>query len=141
MNTGKYKLKPKEVREFREALLKKQEWLCALCGKIVQLSEATLDHCHDTGHVRAVLHRNCNSIEGRIRHWANRSGIDPVQFLEAVLDHWGKQYDHLPLHPKHKNAIEKEIVRLKRRRKRLKTHKAKLRYTKKIKELEALNVR
>jgi len=134
----KVKLKSKEVKAYRLKLLKKQGYICPLCGLKIEISEATLDHCHDTGHIRAVLHRNCNQVEGRIRSWVNRAGkeIDPVLFLEAVLAHWTEKYDHFPLHPNHRTAAQKEILKLKRRRKKLRTHKAKKRYDKEIRYLQ-----
>ena len=67
--------------------------------------------------------------------------INPVEFLEALIDHWEGSYDHLPLHPKHRTEIEKQITVLKRKRKKLKTSRAKKRYTKKIHNLEKQNVR
>ena len=92
-------------------------------------------NCHESGRVRAVLHRNCNQIEGRIRHWALRAHADPIEFLEAIAAHWAKEYDHLPLHPSHRSEDEKEILRLKRRRRKLKTQRGKDRLTQQIKAL------
>ena len=103
---------------------------------MVHLGEDTLDHCHDTGHVRAVLHRWCNQWEGRINAWASKSGMDRIACLEALIDYWTGKYDHLPLHPNHKTETEKEILRLKRRKRKLKTQKARLRYDRRIKELQ-----
>jgi len=135
---GKRKLKPKEVKAYRLKLLKKQGYFCPLCGFKIEISQATLDHCHESGHVRAVLHRNCNQIEGRIKSWVRRAGkhIEPVAFLEAILAHWTEEYNHLPLHPNHRTANQKEILVLKRKKRKLKTRKAKKRYDKKIRYLE-----
>ncbi len=135
---GKWKLKPREVKGFRNKLLKQQGGICPLCGFKIQPGQETLDHCHESGRVRAVLHRNCNQVEGRIKSWCRRAGkhIDALQFLEAIAQHWAGQYDHLPLHPNHRTTIQKEIQKLKRRKQKLKTGKARKRYDKKIKYLQ-----
>lgn len=51
-----------------------QDGNCALCGKFVDLTierEGVVDHDHDTGEIRGVLHRSCNSGEGKV---ANAAG-------------------------------------------------------------------
>ena len=51
-----------------------QGGLCGLCLKPVDLTierEGVVDHDHDTGEIRAVLHRSCNSGEGKV---ANAAG-------------------------------------------------------------------
>lgn len=131
------RLKPKEVRAYRQKLLIKQGGLCGLCAKKVPKGQDTLDHCHTSGRVRSVLHRNCNSIEGRIKHWVNRSGCDPISFLQAIVDHWQGDYEHLPYHPNHLSDSEKEIRKLKRRMHKLKTERGKQRYADRIAKLKA----
>ena len=135
---GKPQLRPKDVKPYRLQLLKKQKGICPLCGFKIEIHQATLDHCHESGHIRAVLHRNCNQVEGRIRSWVNRAGkhIEPIAFLEAILAHWTAEYDLRPLHPNHRTATQKEIIVLKRKRKKLKSRAAKKRYDKKIKYLQ-----
>ena len=98
MNSQKRKLKPKEVRAFRKKLLKEQSGKCLLCGGIVPSGQDQLDHDHETGLVRGVLHARCNSNEGRVMYWAKMSGMNPIDFLEAVIGHCTRQYDHMPLH-------------------------------------------
>jgi exonuclease VII large subunit len=130
------RLRPKEVAEYRKKLLEKQGGLCVLCGLEIKPGEDTLDHCHDSGHVRAVLHRNCNQVEGRIRAWARRAYCEPLQFLQSLVDFWDRDYSHFALHPNHRTEKEKEIRRLKNRMKYLKTERAKQRYKDRIKELK-----
>lgn len=46
-----------------------QDGNCALCGKFVDLTierEGVVDHNHETGEIRGVLHRSCNSGEGKV---------------------------------------------------------------------------
>lgn len=61
-------------------ILRKQGGLCPICGEKIEVktqgrgSDYALDHCHATGEVRGVLHRACNSAEGKIRHAVSRWG-------------------------------------------------------------------
>ena len=45
------------------ALVEKQNGLCAICHQPLGDDEA-VDHCHETGVVRGVLHRKCNAALG-----------------------------------------------------------------------------
>ena len=96
-------LKQKDIKEYREAQLLAQDSMCPLCGLTIQPEEAVLDHCHTEGHVRMVLHRSCNSAEGRILHWAGRmsKGDCHVTFVENLLDYWRMEHSVNPKHPKH----------------------------------------
>lgn len=96
-------LKHREIKEHRAKQLKRQRGICPLCNTPILEGEDTLDHCHDSGHVRAVLHRSCNSAEGKIKQWAGpRSrGDDPQDFLRRTLRYWNKDYSQNPLHPTH----------------------------------------
>lgn len=93
----------REIREYRERLLRKQRYICPLCRERIELHEATLDHCHVTGNVRAVLHRSCNAAEGKILHWAGvRSrGDDPLLFIKNLLAYWKRDFTESPMHPTH----------------------------------------
>jgi hypothetical protein len=52
--------------EQHEAILQSQHGMCALC----QLRRATeVDHCHETGAVRSMLCRSCNSGLGMFMEW------------------------------------------------------------------------
>lgn len=88
-----------------------------------------LDHDHGTGHIRAVLCRNCNGIEGKIYNLANRAKRDatPLWWLEKLCEYW-KHYIENPTgvyHPVHKTADEKRLLKNKRARlKRAKLKKA-----------------
>lgn len=72
-----------------------------------------LDHDHRHGHVRAVLCRNCNGIEGKIYNLANRGKRKntPEYFLHRLLDYWNKHSTPSGvLHPSHKTPDEKRIA-------------------------------
>ncbi len=97
------KLTHREIKEYRERLIRKQRGRCPLCGEPLLPEEAALDHCHKTGHVRRALHRSCNAAEGKILHWAGiRSrGDDPEKFLKNLLKYWKQDYTNNPIHPTH----------------------------------------
>ena len=93
----------KEIKDYRLAQLKRQRHKCPLCGERIEEAEATLDHCHVTGHVRKVLHRSCNAAEGKILHWAKvRSrGDDHILFLRNLIKYWKSDFSDTPVHPTH----------------------------------------
>lgn len=130
------RLKPREVAAYRKRLLAKQHGLCALCKLPIEPGQDTLDHDHATGHCRGVLHRNCNQGEGRIKQWASRQYCSPAEFLQAILDYWAQDYSHYAVHPNHRTPAEREVQKLKRRMKKLKTARGKQRYLDRIKALE-----
>lgn len=131
------KLKTKEIKAYRAKLLKQQKGMCALCGEPILEGEDTLDHCHDTGNIRKVLHRSCNQSEGRIKSWIKRSrATDSLLFLRNLLLYWESDYSENPIHPTHLSENQKEIQRLKKRMKKVKTEKTKQRYRDRIKELQ-----
>lgn len=79
------------VKAYREAKLKEQGGRCALTGYTITPSQAVLDHCHTTGHVRGVLHRGVNSLLGKLENNHKRYGVSLPQMvamgkgLEAYL--------------------------------------------------------
>ena len=106
------KLKTKEIKEWRNKLLKLQKGKCKLCGLELLEEEAVLDHDHVTGHIRAALHSGCNRAEGKAINWIYRTkSNDPVAFAKALAKLWDKDYSKLPLHPTHKTDDEKRIAK------------------------------
>ena len=131
------KLKNKEKAEYRAKLLKEQDGICPLCEKEIFPGEDTLDHDHDTGYVRRVLHRSCNQVDGRIKSWIKRSRADDnLLFLRNLVQYWESDYSMMPIHPNHLDEIEKEIKTLKKKKTRVKTERAKQRYDDRIKALK-----
>ena len=75
------------------ALLDSQNHLCPICLKPLRPSEfgervdwemASVDHCHETGRVRGILHRRCNLMLefkfttddlGRAKHYLESGGV------------------------------------------------------------------
>ena len=113
--SGPSRLLSRELKDYREKQLERQNFLCPLCGTVIAKDEAALDHCHKTGKVRNVLHKSCNSSEGRVLFWAKRNRAEsPEVFLQNLLQYWKEDYGLNPLHPKH-NANPKK----KRRKQKL----------------------
>ena len=109
-------LKPTEVAGIRQQLLKKQGGLCAVCGhKIIGRDVAVLDHDHDTGFLRGVLHSSCNGIEGRMKSLAHRShkgvlSADYIIGLGKYLEHHKKPRIGA-FHPSYKTEQQKKDAR------------------------------
>ena len=110
------RLKQSKLKEHREQTLKKQNNICPLCGNSILPEEATLDHDHDTGLVRQVIHRSCNAAEGRIKSWIRRSRFDkdsdPTVFLNNLIDYLKSDYSSNPEHPTHLNKKCKRFSNL-----------------------------
>lgn len=112
-------------------LLKKQGGLCAVCNKSINVktrgraSDYALDHCHTTGEVRGVLHRSCNSAEGKVRHavsrWGSKGSDEEaiLSYLEGLVKYLRAQLAGEVstglMYPDHKTPEEKAAAaRLKR---------------------------
>lgn len=118
------KLKAREVAEVRTQLRASQGNRCAICSlpfKALAPMDAVLDHDHATGAVRAVLHRGCNSLLGKLENGAGRYGVSDhlVQFCHGLGPYIRKhEVDNTGLiYPTHKTADEKRLLRNSRARK------------------------
>jgi len=113
------KLKHKEIKGYRAELLKKQKGICPVCKHKIPEKEAVLDHDHSKGHVRCVLHRRCNVLEGKLFNWFRSYGfpneVDPHTALTAIVDYWASDYSDNPLHPTHRTPKDKAIRNLRKR--------------------------
>lgn len=94
-------LEPPRMRKLSRAMMPAwkvrqlkvvQDGNCALCGKHVDLTlpkEGVVDHDHDTGEIRGVLHRSCNSAEGKIANAAGSWGAKDMSY-PAIIDYLRK---------------------------------------------------
>lgn len=134
------KMKYKDVKEHRAKYLKKNSNICPLCKEPIAPNDAALDHCHTTGHVRNVVHKDCNILLGKIENYIKRYGKrfrDPEvleTFFQNVGAYMQEDYTGNMFHPTHKTPEDKELRELKRRLKRAKRHETKEKYKKLIKE-------
>lgn len=114
------RLKAAALAAYRELELTAQGGRCALCDEIIEPGKAVLDHDHKTGHIRGVLHRGCNALEGNITNALPRNLITP-QRLRAIFANWERYHTNPKdlLHPTHRTAEERKI----RAKKRAKTRK------------------
>ena len=82
------KLKGKDVKSTRASLLEAQQYKCALCSLECSAEQAVLDHNHKEGYIRAVLHRGCNAVEGKVVNAMRRYAIkDPTAFLLGLVEY------------------------------------------------------
>ena len=107
-------------KEIRDRLYQKQGGCCGLCHRHIEPKDAVLDHDHSTGKVRAVLHRGCNSLEGKMTNAIKRftpelTTTQAMDCLQAYTYTQGTEYM-----PGHDFPEQKEIRRLQREIKKAK---------------------
>lgn len=101
-----------QIPAVRAKMAKAQGGLCALCGLPFTTKDGpALDHDHTTGLVRAVLHRSCNGIEGRVLKLAQRAhaGLPAKDYLVMLGEYY--RVHSTPqtnlIHPEHLNEDQK----------------------------------
>lgn len=102
-------------------MLAMQKGLSPITGR--PITDAVMDHCHKTGHVRGVLQRWENAVLGRLENWAGRLGGDPpvsdVEFLRGVADYLERTRANPTgvLYPTFKTPAEKRAAATEKARK------------------------
>lgn len=116
-----------QVKPVTMMLLDRQKWLCPLCqckiDHAVQghKSDYCLDHDHETGEIRGVLHRSCNSGEGKVFNATGRWIAGKVDYavvipaLERLLLYYKAKGTGL-MYPDHKTPEQQKATQLKKRR-------------------------
>jgi len=111
-----------------------QDGKCPLCLEPIDLTikgEGVIDHDHDTGEIRGVLHRSCNAAEGKIANAAGRWGAGSmaysaiIPYLENLLAYLKRGGTGM-MYPMHKTAEDKKLDRNKAARERRAAAKAKV---------------
>lgn len=118
------KLSRSMMRTWALNQLKQQGGLCPLCGLPIDATvkgEVVVDHDHDTGLIRGVLHRSCNSAEGKVANAAGRWGAKSMKYANIIpwLDRlltYLKQPPHDLVYPTHKTEDELKAKQLEKRR-------------------------
>ena len=118
------KLSRTAMRAFAARKVQEQGGVCPLCKTTIDLKikgEGVIDHDHDTGRIRGVLHRSCNAAEGKISNAAARWGAkstrysDIIPYLEAVVSYLKAEPSNF-IYPMHKTPDEKKDERNRRAR-------------------------
>ena len=106
------RIKTTEISSERSRMLKEQGGTCALCRTALSEQQAVLDHDHGTGAIRAVLHRGCNALLGKLENNAARYGVRDIGvFANGVAQYLRTHLTNITglLHPTHKTPEEKRI--------------------------------
>ena len=114
-----------------------------MCQGKIKAGEEVLDHCHNSGYVRGVLHADCNILLGKIENFLKGRGKyirdrgDRLKhFFDNLYQFIGDDYTMNSLHPKHMTAEDKQRKLYRRRLKRAKRAATKLKYKKLLKEMK-----
>lgn len=85
-----------------------------MCQLPCSETQAVLDHCHTSGSIRAVLHRSCNALTGKVENNFKRYGVQNLAAFLHGLPAFLQQHEtdqHGLLHPTHRNEEEKRVAR------------------------------
>jgi len=114
------KCKLSDLPKIRQELIVKQNGLCPICGKDltrVATKNLVVDHDHSTGVIRAVLHRGCNGLEGKVLRFLTTWGkaktkLEVIGTLKRLINFWElhstPQTDFI--YYNHKTAAEKRAA-------------------------------
>lgn len=113
------RLKPQDIKPLRLELLKQQNYTCAICQEPLTEQQAVLDHCHQTGRIRSVLHRGCNCYIGHLENNQKRNQITASR-LTSILANYATyvQTQKDILHPAYRTPEERQERARKRAKKR-----------------------
>jgi hypothetical protein len=116
----------------RKHLREVQGGLCPLCNQPIDLTitgEGVVDHNHDSGEIRGILHRSCNAAEGKVANaigrWGSKNTTYPaiIAFAVRLVKYWTQPGTGLIYHG-HKTPEEKALADKLKARKRAATSRA-----------------
>lgn len=124
------KIARSQLQNVKFSLLQRQGGKCAICGKHIDVSvgghksDSVVDHCHETGEIRGVLHRSCNSAEGKVVNAAGRWGakstlyVDVIPYLERLVKYLKSSQENGTgmMYPDHLTPEQQKEKALKKRR-------------------------
>lgn len=125
------KIPRSQLQSVTFMLWQQQGGKCAICGKTIDVtvrgrtSDYVVDHCHESGEIRGVLHRSCNAAEGKVTNAAGRWGAKSTKYSE-VIPFLRQLVDYLErsqakgtgmMYPDHKTDEQKKEAALLKRRK------------------------
>lgn len=119
------------LRATMMAIWARQGRVCPICKKPIDISvmgrssNYVVDHCHESGEIRGVLHRSCNAAEGKVANAAGQWGAkstkkeDVIVFLESLITYWknAAKVGTGMMYPDHKTPEEKKAAALLKQRK------------------------
>lgn len=107
-----------DVAKVRKILLSKQKNLDALTGLEIPEGQAVLDHCHKSQFARAVLHRQCNAVLGKLENlhgrylaWWYPDSL--AEFLRKAADYLDAEHPEEYVHPGWLKKVKTEFNKLK----------------------------
>ena len=124
------KVKTADLPAIRAELLAKQRYVCPITGRDLRAMKPInlcIDHCHVSGHIRAVLPRGINGLEGKVIGLLGRFGGFPRNDVAGMAKCLHGLADYLMLHrvpqtpyihPTHRTGEEKRAARNSLARKR-----------------------
>ena len=121
------KFKKTELPSIKKKLIAMQNGKCPICGgdlTRVASANVVVDHDHETGIVRAAMHRGCNGLEGKVLRLLNTWGKSKtmrqkIATLTNLLAFWIKHKTPQTewIYYSHKTSTEKRVALNKKRRK------------------------
>jgi hypothetical protein len=111
---------PKDVKEYRQELLAKQDGVDALTGLPLEEKGAVLDHNHETEVVRGVIDRQVNAALGKIENiwkrylstWYPGKLTDFLEQAKVYIDSDGFMQTHPVYHPNWINRCVRDFKKL-----------------------------
>ncbi len=97
-------LKRKDIKAYRLQQMVKGDNECPITKVTLDVSNAVLDHDHNTGYCRKVIDRNVNQLLGKIesnykRFIGWRREAEMPDILRKLADYIEQDYSGNPLHP------------------------------------------